>query len=198
MNETLGYYNDNAENFVKSTRNIDFSQTQNLFLEHLPAGAKILDFGCGSGRDAACFCEKGFSVDAVDGSARLCRLAGDYAGIAVRQMLFSELDAVEEYDGIWACASVLHLPSVELKNVMGKMLRALKEEGWIYTSFKYGEFEGMRNGRYFTDFTEKSFEKFVADIGGVRIDKSWISGDVRPGRGEEKWLNLMLQKLNIR
>lgn len=197
MNETLNYYDTNAEDFVKSTQNIDFSAIQDLFLSYLPAGAKILDFGCGSGRDAAYFHRKGFMVDAVDGSAQLCRLAGEYSGITVKRMLFSELSAVGEYDGIWACSSILHLPSAELKDVMGKMLTALKKKGWIYTSFKYGQFEGVRGGRYFTDFTEKSFEKFIADVDGIYINKSWISGDARPGRGDEKWLNLMLQKSNI-
>ncbi|MBD5460742.1 MAG: methyltransferase domain-containing protein [Lachnospiraceae bacterium] len=197
MNETLNYYDTNAEDFVKSTQNIDFSTIQDLFLSHLPADAKILDFGCGSGRDAAYFHSKGFMVDAVDGSAQLCRLAGEYSGITVKHMLFSELSAVGEYDGIWACSSILHLPSAELKDVMGKMLTALKKKGWIYTSFKHGEFEGVRGGRYFTDFTEKSFEKFIADMDGIYINKYWISGDVRPGRGDEKWLNLMLQKLDI-
>ena len=100
----------------------------------------------------------------------------------------------EKYDGIWACASILHLPKKELKEVFKKMLVALKPGGWIYTSFKYGEYEGERNGRYFTDFTIDTFADFVQEIHNLQIKEYWITGDVRPGRGEEKWLNLIMQK----
>ena len=75
-----------------------------------------------------------------------------------------------------------------------KMCDALKSTGVIYTSFKYGEFEGVRNGRYFTDFTENSFQEFIAEIPELTIEDQWITGDVRPGRGDERWLNLILRK----
>lgn len=109
-------------------------------------------------------------------------------------MLFQELKVNEKYDGIWACASILHLPKKELKEVFKKMLTALKPGGRIYTSFKYGEYEGERNGRYFTDFTIDTFADFVQEIHNLQIEEHWITGDVRPGRGEEKWLNLIMQK----
>lgn len=196
MNETLKYYDDNAEEFVRNTINVNFAEIQEKFIKLLPDGGKILDFGCGSGRDASYFYKRGFLVDAVDGSAELCKLAGRYSGINVRQMLFSELNAVEEYDGIWACSSILHLPIAELKEVMIKILCALKSYGWFYASFKYGEFEGVRNGRYFTDFTKESFERFISDMSGFSIKESWLSDDARSDRSDEKWLNLILQKSN--
>lgn len=196
MNETLKYYDDNAEEFVRNTINVNFAEIQEKFIKLLPDGGKILDFGCGSGRDASYFYKRGFLVDAVDGSAELCKLAGRYSGINVRQMLFSELNAVEEYDGIWACSSILHLPIAELKEVMIKILCALKSYGWFYASFKYGEFEGVRNGRYFTDFTKESFERFILDMSGFSIKESWLSDDARSDRSDEKWLNLILQKSN--
>ena len=124
----------------------------------------------------------------------MCRIASEYTGIKVRQILFQELDEKEKYDGIWACASILHLPKKQLREVLENMYVALKREGWIYTSFKYGEFEGERNGRYFTDFTTDTFKDFIHDMHGLKIEEHWITGDVRPGRGEEKWLNLLLQK----
>ena len=133
-------------------------------------------------------------VEATDGSEELCRIASDYAGMPVKQMLFQELKETEKYDGIWACSSILHLPKQELKAVLMKMADALKEQGIIYTSFKYGEFEGERNGRYFTDFTEDAFRDFVTDITEIQIEEVWITGDVRQGRNEEKWLNLIMRK----
>ena len=193
-NKTLDYYNKNASSFAEATVAVDFYDTQKHFQELLPEHGYILDFGCGSGRDTKYFLSQNFKVDAIDGSGELCRIASDYTGIKVKKMLFKELEEIEKYDGIWACSSILHLSKNELKAVFGKMIKALKGDGIIYTSFKYGDFEGERNGRYFTDFTEEKFNKFVQNIENVKLREEWITCDVRPGRGEEQWLNLILQK----
>lgn len=194
-NKTLDYYNQNANQFIDGTVSVDFKKTQDKFLKAL-SGKKIMDFGCGSGRDTKYFLDAGYDVTATDGSQALCKSASEYTGITVKQMLFQELDDIDCYDGIWACASILHLSKTELKPVLNKMLQALHKNGVIYTSFKYGEFEGERNGRFFTDFTLESFTDFIADINNVVIEDSWITGDVRPGREKEQWLNLMLRKKN--
>lgn len=194
MNNTIEYYNKNADKFVRGTLSVDFSLTQERFLSKLPVGAHILDFGCGSGRDTKYFKDKGYQVEAIDGSAKLCRIASQYAGINIKQMLFTELDESEKYDGIWACSSILHLNKTTLKDVLKKMSTALKGNGIIYTSFKYGDFEGERNDRYFTDFTLETFQDYIQEVPELRIEEHWITGDVRPGRGEEKWLNLILRK----
>lgn len=191
---TIDYYNKNYYVFVESTQNVDFSDIQNMFMDLLPKEADILDFGCGSGRDAKCFLEYGYHVEAIDGSTELCRLASIYTGIEVRHMLFQELNEREKYDGIWACASILHLNKAELSGVFEKMSRALKKTGIIYTSFKYGDFEGMRNGRYFTDFTEESFAALLNNIPLLTIEKQWITGDARQGRENEKWYNIILKR----
>lgn len=194
IDKTLKYYNENAQSFASGTVSVKFTKVQDKFLEKLNPDAYILDFGCGAGRDTKYFLSRGYQVDAVDGSEQLCRIASEYTGIKVRQMLFQELDEKEKYDGIWACASILHLPKKQLREVLKNMYAALKSKGWIYISFKYGEFEGERNGRYFTDFTTDTFKDFIHDMHGLKIEEHWITGDVRPGRGEEKWLNLLLQK----
>lgn len=194
MDKTLNYYNENAQSFASGTVSVEFTEIQDKFLQKLNPGAYILDFGCGAGRDTKYFLDQGYLVEAIDGSEQLCQIASKYTGIKVRQMLFQELEVNEKYDGIWACASILHLPKKELKEVLKKMLVALKPGGWIYTSFKYGEYEGMRNGRYFTDFTWNSFQRFIRETESLFIAESWVTGDVRPGREEEKWLNLLLQK----
>lgn len=191
---TLTYYNQNARQFADSTISVDFTATQNRFLEKLPIYAKILDFGCGVGRDTKYFLEQGYQVEAIDGSEELCKLAESYTGIPVKHMLFQELCAVDCYDGIWACASILHLPYQELREVLQKMTKALKPEGIIYASFKYGSFQGERKGRYFTDFTEESFEALRNTVEGLILVEQWVTSDVRPGRGEERWLNLILQR----
>ena len=191
---TIEYYNRNAARFLEDTAGVGFTEIQNAFLNLLPEGARILDFGCGSGRDALKFLKRGYQVEATDGSEEMRRAAAELTGLAVRQMLFQELDEKEKYDGIWACSSILHLPKSELGDVLERMTAALKINGVIYTSFKYGAFEGERNGRYFTDFTEETFTEFIKGMTGVTVEKMWITNDVRPGRGEEKWLNMILRK----
>ena len=195
MDKTIEYYNQNADMFAQGTRLVDFSVVQERFSKMLPVGSRILDFGCGSGRDTKYFLEKGYRVEATDGSSELCKLASDFAGIEVKEMLFQDLDARGKYEGIWACSSILHLSKKELLPVIRKMCDALKDNGVIYTSFKYGDFEGERNGRYFTDFTEDTFCEFMKEIPELTIEEEWITSDVRPGRGEEKWLNLILRKI---
>jgi SAM-dependent methyltransferase len=153
-----------------------------------------LDFGCGSGRDAKYFLDKGYDVDAIDGSKEFCRLASVYTGITVKQMLFQELASVNEYDGIWACASILHLQKDDLILVLHKMATALKNTGVIYASFKYGTFFGERQGRYFTDFNEERLTEILALVPELQYREFWISSDVRPDRSDEKWLNVILSR----
>ena len=192
--KTLSYYNTHAQSFAQSTLNVDFIAIQNKFLDKLPAGAFILDFGCGSGRDTRYFLDQGYRVEAIDGSEELCRLAGEYTRIEVKCMLFQELQDTDRYDAVWACSSILHLTYEDLISVLEKIARALKDRGLLYTSFKYGTEEGERNGRYFTDMTEEKLAGLLKKVPVFEIEEQWITSDVRPGRGEEKWLNLFLRK----
>ncbi len=199
MSSTIDYYNEHAQIFSEYTKEIDFTMIQDRFLAKLPPNALILDFGCGSGRDTKYFLEKGYSVEAIDGSKELCRIASEYTGITVQHMYFEMLSDLEKYDGIWACSSILHLSKESLADVMRKMVAALKLDGIIYTSFKYGDYEGVRNGRYFTDFSKDAFKDFLGKLecAEVVIEEEWITSDARPGRSEEKWLNIILRKTEV-
>ena len=192
--QPLSYYNQNAAQFSNSTQSLDFSSVQDKFLSFLQPQAHILDFGCGPGRDTKYFLSHGCSTDAIDGSEEFCRIASEYTGVPVKQMLFQELNASEEYDGIWACSSILHSTYDELKDILKKLARALKKEGILYASFKYGDFEGMRNGRYFIDMTEDKLQRILQETDVFQIKEKWISSDVRPGRDDEKWMNMILVK----
>ena len=194
LNKTIDYYNTNAKKFVEGTLNVDFKATQDKFIAKLLKAGYILDFGCGSGRDTKYFLAKNFKVDAIDGSIELCKIASEYTNIKVCHMYFNELTIVNKYDGIWACSSILHLSLDDLVDVFKRMSKALKDKGIIYTSFKYGDFSGERNGRYFTDMTENSFAKLIANVENLTVEEQWITADVRPQRGNEKWLNLILRK----
>lgn len=195
LQQTLDYYNQYPTSFVSGTLSADMTDTRARFAACLPPRGLVLDFGCGSGRDTKAFLEAGYQAEATDGSEELCALASGYTGIPVRQMLFSELDAVEQYDGIWACASILHLPKEELAEVLGKIRTALKPGGVLYTSFKYGDYEGMRNGRYFTCFTEETLDAFWKNTEGMKIFVRWVTEDARPDRKDEKWINLLARRI---
>ena len=192
---TLAYYAANAQAFADSTCDVEFSAMRGRFTSLLDPGARILDLGCGSGRDARAFLEEGFDVTATDGSPEMCAIAERTTGIPVRHQLFEDLDDAGAYDGVWACSSILHLPKDQLADVLRRVGRALSPRGIVYTLFKYGGFEGMRNGRYFTDFTEPTLREFLPAAGaGLSLEQLWTTSDVRPGRGEERWLNVILRK----
>lgn len=195
-NNTLGYYNKNSVDFVHSTRDVDFREIQDKFLGLIAPKSLILDFGCGSGRDTKYFLSKGYIVEAWDGSIELCKAASEFTQIDVKNKLFQDLSASSLYDGIWACSSILHLPLNDLILVMKKIESALKNTGVLYTSFKYGDYSGERNGRYFTDMTEDRFDEILQHCPSLHIIEIWQTGDVRQERENEKWLNILLRKIN--
>lgn len=194
VDKTLEYYQKNADLFVEGTVSVDMHDAQMRFLRMLLPHAYILDFGCGSGRDAKAFLDQGYQVDAVDGSPELCCMASELIGKPVKQMLFDDLSVSNQYDGIWACASILHLPRRDLVNVLQKISNALKTSGVLYASFKYGSYEGMRNGRYFIDFTEGSLGNLIDGVPSLQIVDTWITDDVRPER-EERWINTLVRRI---
>ena len=194
MDTTLNYYDMNARTFIDQTKSADMTQTYIKFLSYLPKSAHILDFGCGSGRDTRYFLGHSYQMTSIDGSEEICKLASAYTGIQVLQLDFKDFEQINVYDAIWACASILHLPWNELNTIIDKMVQSLKTPGYIYVSFKYGEFEGYRNGRYFTDLTEQRLSQLLADKQYIEVKDLWITQDARPERENELWLNAILKK----
>ena len=196
MTKTLNYYNQCAEAYNETTLNIEFDSKREMLLKYLQPNAHILDLGCGSGRDSKGFLQKGYKVTAVDGSKELCKIASKNIGQDVICQLFNELDAVNEFDGVWACASVLHLPTNELKQTLKRVEKALKKDGYFYASFKYGDFEGERDGRYFNDFTEVSFSTLLKEFPNLELQEVEVTTDVIPGRENVSWLNVIMKKID--
>lgn len=194
--KTLHYYNQTAQTFVQATIDADLSKLHHRFLKLLPIEVHILDLGCGSGRDAKAFLEAGYRVTAIDGSPGCCQLASDYIGQEVHCQTFEKLDCYQAFEGVWACASLLHVPYAQLTGIFRKIARALRPGGYLYASFKYGDFEGERNGRYFTDLTEERLAGLIEPVAGLEIVETFVTGDVRDGRGGEKWLNVIGNKVN--
>lgn len=193
--ETLAYYNANAADFIDATLHVDFKEIRNRFLSLLPVQGSILDLGCGSGRDSKAFLEQGYSVIPQDGSEEICKAAENYLGIPVRHQLFSELSDQNAFDGIWACASLLHLPKSELPAIFSKIHRALKDSGAVYVSFKQANPSGFRNGRYFTNLSLQDLQNLIEQCGGWKIEALWTSQDVRDDRPGEFWSNALLRKI---
>ena len=193
---TLKYYQSNAETFIENTVNVDVSDLYRPFLENMPSTGKILDAGCGSGRDTKFFLEKGYSVVAFDNSPNMVRHAAELTGQEVLLLSFEEIEFKEMFDGIWACASVLHVPENNISTVLSKFTAALKDDGILYTSFKYGEKEQIRNGRFFADYTEERFNQLLAAIPQLELIQYWKTSDLRPGRSDEKWLNILLKRIS--
>ena len=192
--KTIEYYNNNVEKFVSDTLNCEFNEMQDKFLNYLPINSNILDLGCGSGRDSKYFIEKGHNIIAIDGSQELCKVAENLIKKEVFCKDFREIDYNNEFDGIWACASLLHLRKEEICNVINKCIKALNLNGILYCSFKYGDFDGYRNGRYFTDLTEQVFKDLIAVIKNIEIVEIFVSNDVRKGREHEQWINIFIKK----
>lgn len=191
---TLDYYNDNASRFVEGTIDVSMTCIQDKFLSFMSAQSVILDLGCGSGRDSLYFKNRGFRVEAIDGSEELVKIARKTTGLPVRKLLFSELDYCNNFDGIWACASLLHVPKAEIVPILDKCFLALKKRGIFYLSFKKGDFEGIRNGRYFSDYTQLEVDKLLNGFNNNEILASFITKDARPDRTEE-WVNVIVRKL---
>ncbi len=191
---TLDYYNQNAEEYYSGTVEADVSKLYSRFEPLLPEHAKIIDIGCGSGRDSKHFIEAGYAVTAVDGSEELCRRAEKLIGIPVQCMLFSELDYDSEFDAAWACSSLLHVPKDEMPDVIHRICKALKPGGLFYASYKYGDQERQVSGRAFSDYTEHDLPTLTGYGQGLSLVEYWISEDVRPGREHEKWLNIIWKK----
>lgn len=187
------YYNRNAQKFFSNTYTLDMSEHHERFLKFLPKKAKLLDAGCGSGRDAKKFNDLGYEVDAFDASEELVKLARKNTNLPVEKMLFSDMQHSEEYDGIWCCASLLHVPISELPEDMRKLGRALKKNGVWYVSFKFGSTQREKDGRVFSDLDEAGLSEIVKELPEIEIQEIWITHDVRKTRNE-KWLNAILIK----
>jgi SAM-dependent methyltransferase len=191
--KTKDYYNNNAQEFVNSTFMVDMQSLYQPFLNLLPDFGRILDLGCGSGRDALAFKNMGYQIEAMDYSAELVKQASDLTGIEVRLQSFYDLDEINTYDGIWACASLLHCERHRLVDVLQRMIQSLKANGVIYMSFKYGDQDREKDGREFTDLNEQQAGELLDHFNQVSLAKQWISIDKRPDRTEQ-WLNLLWKK----
>lgn len=193
--DSIGYYNRYAATYFESTVNIDLSENRARFERVLPHGGSILDLGCGSGRDSLAFLEDGYEVTPLDGSPEMCALAEIHTDLEVLNMTFEELDFDEVFDGIWACASLLHVPEEELPDILKKIGLALKTDGHLFVSMKEGDFQGERDGRYYVDYTKRRLTDTLEDTGIFRVKEVWRTQS-GPDFGETRWINIIAKKID--
>ena len=192
---TLDYYNKNSEEYFNSTLNVDMTNTYKPFLKLVPKDGKILDLGCGSGRDSMNFMKLGYEVTSVDGAKELAKRASVLLGKEVIVSTFEELELKEKFHGIWACASLLHIKREDLKTVLNNLYNNLEDNGVFYMSFKYGEKEYVDDkNRYFNCFTDESIISFINENTKYNILGLYITEDKLGRVNEVKWLNLICNK----
>lgn len=176
MNETITYYNQNAEEYFNKTVNVSMQESYDQFEAYLKPGDKILDLGCGSGRDSRYFLSKGYDVVSVDGSKEMCRLSENYIGRDVCNITFEELDYNNEFNAVRACASLLHVDSKGMIDVLCSIRNALKKDGILYVSWKYGLEEKIENKRYYINLDERAIRELF-NIASLKIEKIWSTAD---------------------
>jgi SAM-dependent methyltransferase len=188
---TIQYYDENADSFATRTKDIDISPLYDEFLPLLPEGARILDAGCGTGRDSAEFLRRGFAVTAFDASQAMAEMASARIDRPVAHLSFDRMRFEHEFDGVWANASLLHVAKDALAQVFAKLHDALVPDGVLYASFKRGEGEHLREGRFFNDYTEESLAEFAQAQAGWTILKVWRTTDVGQHRAGVEWVHLL-------
>jgi len=188
------YYNHNAQQFFTETFGLDMSNIYSRFLEKLSLDSRILDMGCGSGRDALYFHNKGYRVDAFDASLEMVKLASLATGLRIKHSTFQTYEAVHIFDGIWACASLLHLPKIEHGTIITKYFKKLTSDGIFYMSFKYGTSDYDKNERHFSCHDEASISNLLSETLVNYETDIWVTQDARKERKSENWLNVLLTK----
>ncbi|MCI5648598.1 MAG: class I SAM-dependent DNA methyltransferase [Fusicatenibacter sp.] len=193
--DSIDYYERYAIPYYEQTIDLDMSEVMQPFLDALPEGAEeILDLGCGSGRDTKTLEELGYVVTAMDGSEKMCELAEIYTDQEILHLKFEDMDFDEVFDGIWACESLVHVPSEEIEDIMEKVMDALKPGGILYFSVYEGERDGMYGGRYFCDYTEEEIRELMGRFGRAKILDIWTTDNFRRDADDLQWLNVLVKK----
>lgn len=192
---TKNYYNQNAKAFIESTLNVDLKEIYVRFEAYLSPGVKLLDIGFGSGRDSLHFYQKGYQLVSIDNSEQIYKRGKTFLSNEVLLVDFFDVLYQSEFDGIWASAVFLHFTNEQILLGLSLCHNALKHNGLLYLSFKYGQGEVFRHGRYFNDFDEKKWAEIMEKAVGWREEEIWVTSDARPEHEGKKWLNVILRKI---
>lgn len=192
---TKQYYNVHASEFIESTFNVDLRPIYTIFESYLEPGQKILDIGFGSGRDTLHFTKQGYVTVSIDYAEEIVNRGKNLLNSEVLHVDFRDMKYENEFHAIWASAVFLHFNEDVIIDALNKCYRAMKTDGVIYLSFKYGEKESFRHGRFFNDFDEAKFNHLLTQVDGFECDKMWVTEDMRPSKKGRHWLNVILKKV---
>ncbi|MEM7718755.1 MAG: class I SAM-dependent methyltransferase [Pseudomonadota bacterium] len=192
--ETLAVYAERAADYSNRFAKSGEGRHLTTFLAELPAGGRILDFGCGPGHTAAAMKRAGFEVDALDASPELAEIAKSQFGIDVLVATFDSLEATDQYDGIFANFSLLHIPKSQMPSNLARIARALVSRGVLHIGLKRGTGE-MRDtiGRFYAYYSLEEITNLLTQAGFQVIRKTegeqaGLDGTVAP------WLILLARK----
>lgn len=193
---TWEFYQAQGDQYARQTANVDMSPLYERFEKLLPKNAVILDAGSGSGRDTKHFLDAGFTVSAFDYSSELAKISTEFTGLATDVRSFSDVDEIERYDGVWACASLLHLPMADLPGAIGRLANALRPLGLLYMSFRYGDGERCHaDGRCYSDLNEAMMMALLKKVPSLELADLWVSGGEGSFEGSGHWLNAIARKI---
>ncbi len=198
MLDSIDYYNRFASEYYEKTVNVTMQEQLKQFMELLPIGGAVLDLGCGSGRDSLFLVEEGFDVTSLDGAKKMCELAQIHVGQEVLNLTYDQLDFNEVFDGIWACASLVHEDPDKLSVTLQRVFDCLKSEGVMYMSFRYGDFIGFNSDINFYAYTEDTFHSVLEQCRekqNIEIIDVFITKDSRQEFLDNEWINIYIRKL---
>lgn len=197
LNSTVDFYNKNAHEFYNNTLNVDMSEHYRRFEEYLRPESRILDAGCGSGRDSLYFLSQGYRVHAFDASVEMVRLSSKLTGLSVQHAKFEDitLEGEGSFKGIWASASLLHIDRRSIVGILQRFATMLCQDGVLFMSFKYGNKVYQKNDRLFNDYDENSFSEMISSIIVLTVCELYKTADVRNERINEYWLSAIVKKV---
>ncbi|MCI0382409.1 MAG: class I SAM-dependent methyltransferase [Chlamydiae bacterium] len=193
---SISYYDKNSQDFHDRTINADVQDLYQKFLKHVPKQGRILDAGCGVGRDSKFFLSKGYEVLPFDGSLEMVKLTSNLLGKDALHMLFQDIHFSSEFDAVWVNASLLHVPYENLREVIEGFHKALLLSGILYASFKYGTSMRQTEDRIFFDMDEASIEPYLKGL-FVPLE-IWKSADTRSTVApspDKSWLNFIARRI---
>jgi SAM-dependent methyltransferase len=195
-NSTIDYYNRNHSKYRTRTKDQDLSELYAPFLKLLPPHGRILDAGCGVGRDLKHFGDLGYQVEGIDASIELLKHARLISDAPCNLLAFEDVHWVGEFDGVWACASLLHLSKNIIRDAVGGLTRALKKDGVLYASLQKGEGEHqLSDGRFFAKYGTAELEKIISETDGLELINIWKTIDSSGTRPNIVWINFLAKRV---